>query len=263
MMKRFGLTLLAAAVLSGPATLSLAGSAPANDNFANATTIVSLPFTDTVDLSLASTEPGEDVTDCYSSTQTVWYRFTAPVDEILDVSIVGSDSDVGMRVYYDYGSGPVLGNCLSSAYPTIQISVAPTLTLYFQLTSPAASTGVASFSSEPLLTVSATVNAAGTIDSATGETVLTGTVTCDKAAWAGVALTVYQRQGRRVVASQGGTLGSVACSTAAASWTGRVAAGMVPGSATVNWIAYATTSSSLTEFAQSQGGPTALKIKTR
>src|SRR5438105_3254105 len=51
---------------------------PANDDFADATTIGALPFSDTPDLRTASTEPGEPSPGCfYSNTNnTVWYSFT-------------------------------------------------------------------------------------------------------------------------------------------------------------------------------------------
>ena len=49
---------------------------PANDNFASATQISALPFSDTVDASLATVEPGE-FTGYGQWTQSVWYRYVA------------------------------------------------------------------------------------------------------------------------------------------------------------------------------------------
>jgi PKD repeat protein len=55
--------------------------APSNDNFADATVIAALPFTNTVDITDATTETGEPTPSCSigSSGRTVWYAFT-PID---------------------------------------------------------------------------------------------------------------------------------------------------------------------------------------
>lgn len=52
--------------------------APSNDDFANPTVIAALPFTNTVDMSDATTEAGEPTPSCSfgSSGRTVWYTFT-------------------------------------------------------------------------------------------------------------------------------------------------------------------------------------------
>lgn len=50
--------------------------APTNDNFAAATSISSVPFADTPDLSAASEEPGEPTSCLGTGQKTVWYAFT-------------------------------------------------------------------------------------------------------------------------------------------------------------------------------------------
>src|SRR5690242_7105307 len=53
--------------------------APSNDNFGNATVIAALPFSDSVDITDATVEPGEQPPSCAfgsSSGKTVWYTFT-------------------------------------------------------------------------------------------------------------------------------------------------------------------------------------------
>src|SRR5437763_1838196 len=50
---------------------------PGNDDFANATPIGALPFSDRQDLSAATAEPAEPRSGCFGSTNTVWYSFTA------------------------------------------------------------------------------------------------------------------------------------------------------------------------------------------
>lgn len=65
----------------GTYLLTIQGSNPAlaNDDFANATVIPALGFSDAVDITVASTEAGEPTPSCADSsppTATVWYRFT-------------------------------------------------------------------------------------------------------------------------------------------------------------------------------------------
>jgi hypothetical protein len=57
--------------------------APSNDDFDNATTITSLPFSDTVDTAAATVAP-DDPTDCAgTNVHTVWYAFTPSADVTL------------------------------------------------------------------------------------------------------------------------------------------------------------------------------------
>src|SRR5262249_37346760 len=72
------LLLVPGAMLVGP---SAAFAALANDDFASATQIMTLPFTDTVDVSTATVETGEpSAPSCaLGMTKTVWYTFTPAV----------------------------------------------------------------------------------------------------------------------------------------------------------------------------------------
>jgi hypothetical protein len=86
---RFTLALVAVCgwfALSAP---SNALAQPANDNFANATTVSSLPFSDSQDLSTATTESGEPL-QC-GTRQTVWYQFTPSSDVVVRATTTGSN----------------------------------------------------------------------------------------------------------------------------------------------------------------------------
>ncbi len=65
-------------------------SAPANDNFANATLVSTLPLTEIVDFTLATPETNEDL--CSAAVRTVWYKLT-PATE-LDVRASASGGEV-------------------------------------------------------------------------------------------------------------------------------------------------------------------------
>lgn len=57
---------------------------PANDDFADATLVTTLPFHDEFAIDEVTTEPEEPVTSyCYWVSQTVWYKFTSPVDTVV------------------------------------------------------------------------------------------------------------------------------------------------------------------------------------
>lgn len=87
--------LLSLAVLAIP-TISLAQ--PANDDFDNATIITKpLPFTDSLDTTLATTAP--DDPSCEGRGHTVWYSFTPSADIPVSANTFGSDYDTTLSAY--------------------------------------------------------------------------------------------------------------------------------------------------------------------
>jgi PKD repeat protein len=81
--------------------------APANDNFANAASISTLPFTSTVDLAGATMEANEPAScNGYQQSSSAWYRFTAP--ETASVSASASYPNIVAAF-----SGPNVGNLTS------------------------------------------------------------------------------------------------------------------------------------------------------
>jgi hypothetical protein len=77
---------------------------PANDNFANATPVGSLPFTDTVDLTDATVEPGEPQ-PCFPFQQTAWYSFTPAATEVVRVDTTSTMLAPEYNLYRQAGSG--------------------------------------------------------------------------------------------------------------------------------------------------------------
>ncbi len=69
---------------------------PPNDDFANATVIPALPFSDTVDTTAATTEPGEPMPSCAYTTEgkSVWYAFTPSESGSVSASYNASFSPV-------------------------------------------------------------------------------------------------------------------------------------------------------------------------
>ena len=69
-----------------------AGVPPANDDFAGATTVPGVPFSDSVDTLAATTEPDEPAPTCSEAVaNTVWYRFSPPTDMVVIADNEGTD----------------------------------------------------------------------------------------------------------------------------------------------------------------------------
>ncbi len=78
---------------------------PVNDNFASATVVSELPFSDTVTIDMAGTELDEPQ-PCNYSPQTVWYSYTPSTNMMIRVNLVGSGIyEKILRVYQSFGPG--------------------------------------------------------------------------------------------------------------------------------------------------------------
>ncbi len=84
-----------------PAPTPTPTTPPPNDDFANATVIDALPFTDTVDTTGATRETGEPTAPCDFGplSGTVWYAFTPPESESISASANGSFFSAMVAVY--------------------------------------------------------------------------------------------------------------------------------------------------------------------
>jgi hypothetical protein len=65
-----------------------ASLAPANDDFDHATVIATVPFSDHVDTS-GATSAADDPTSCSPANNSVWYSFIAPVNETVSIDTFG------------------------------------------------------------------------------------------------------------------------------------------------------------------------------
>jgi hypothetical protein len=83
-------------VAAGPA---LAAGPPPNDDFSNATVIAPLPFHQVENITLATSDPSTDPTQCNTGQpQTVWYKFTATSSQevVFDPTLSTEDMEVGI-----------------------------------------------------------------------------------------------------------------------------------------------------------------------
>jgi hypothetical protein len=104
---------------AGPFTVSLAAvPPPPNDAFANATPVGTLPFSDSLDLSAATTQAGEPIHPSGSLsalTRTAWYRYTAPQTERIVVGGTTTLSAVSVLTVYTGSSLANLSQLASSS----------------------------------------------------------------------------------------------------------------------------------------------------
>jgi len=78
---------VAVVVLAFPS--SVLGAPPPNNDFANAVVVPSLPFSATVVISDATTEPGEPL--AWGQSRTIWYAFTPTSDVVVRANLDGSN----------------------------------------------------------------------------------------------------------------------------------------------------------------------------
>lgn len=79
-------------------------SRPANDDFTNANVITSLPFSSTVDITLATIESNEQQL-CFIMDRTVWYAFTSTETTVVRANTHGSAVSGNVNIYRAFGPG--------------------------------------------------------------------------------------------------------------------------------------------------------------
>lgn len=90
--------------VKSPGTVN--GSAPSNDNCANAITVICPSFTDTKNTSGASDETGEPESTCTDQGSSVWYTYTNSGTHTQNVTVTTCDSDfdTAVQVYQVNGA---------------------------------------------------------------------------------------------------------------------------------------------------------------
>lgn len=106
-MRRGVLIVLALAVLGTLIGVPAAQAVPANDDFANANTIVNLDHADTLGAEGATTEPGELPFSCRPTGvgATVWWKFTPAQRVSVKANTYQSSYDTVLDLYHHNGSG--------------------------------------------------------------------------------------------------------------------------------------------------------------
>lgn len=222
---------LAISLATAPATLA---AAPSNDDSANATPLTTFPVHQTVDLSQATLQGDEPW--CGGHVASVWYRYNAPAEQTLTVSVPAAESSTRVCILPDsIGAGTyrfvqpsetvnmlldagrtyyiLLGTLDASQPATLDLAVGPP---YFDLT--------------------VTLDPTGIADRVSGAAIVGGTLTCTGPATVNLFVRVQEKiSSKRSVDMSDGPL-EIACSTTTVRWQMRLYANnaYVPGTATVS-----------------------------
>jgi hypothetical protein len=109
---------------------------PSNDDFANATPIASLPFSDSMDATAGTNEPGEPIPSCsYTGlpSGTVWYRYTPREDSWVSASTLGSYPTTAFAAYTGDSLGALTEVGCRTQYGLLTMRVSAGQTYYFQV----------------------------------------------------------------------------------------------------------------------------------
>ncbi|HMM42063.1 MAG TPA: hypothetical protein PKA95_09195 [Thermomicrobiales bacterium] len=210
-MTRTFLTALAAVTL----LLALAPAAalaapPANDAFANRTVITSLPYSDTIDMTEATSDPTDPVYCGGPDVATVWYEFTAPADLVVTATTEGSNFLAGINVLIGDPSDPANLDFIDCGLPSVGFYASAGATYYLMVTPLDASTapGTLVLTAEeapPPVDLTLTLDPTSSVDPKTGTATISGTVTCSAPASVDIFVQLRQRIGRMYINGFGGT----------------------------------------------------------
>lgn len=156
---------------------------PTNDTLPGAVAITTIPFSETLD----TTEATTDATDAAVNTNcgapftnaSVWYTYTPSTDGAILVDVSGSDYSAGVIVTESVADADHLVTCGPGA---VAFEAATGTTYYILAFSDTPQNGgklsISVDEAPPPPTVDLTVNPVGRVDSKTGYATITGTVTC-------------------------------------------------------------------------------------
>lgn len=258
-MLRAGLVLTMSAIASFGLVTPVLAAAPGNDLYAGRTVIPAIPFTDSVDVSEATTDAddvelngqcGAPATDA-----SVWYEYTADADGQLVAETLEADYAVGVIV----ATGSPGAFSVVTCYP-FNVSFAAfageTYTiLYFNFGGeeggPGSSLSMRLRALPPPPEIELTLSSTGSFDAMTGAATIRGTVTCtggDDYTKAAVDVQVSQQVGRFQVNGWGNA--SLDCDGTTHAWAAEVFADngkFAGGKASVHVFAFVCTESGCDE----------------
>jgi len=210
--------LLAAPALAAP---------PSNDTYAGRETIGSLPFTDSLDTSEATTDAddaewnltcGAPATDA-----SVWYSFTSASDAGVVVNTDGTNYTAGIAAVSGTPGTLITESCGPDAITFFAAAgVTYSIVVFDDQEDGGGNGGMLSLSVDlapPPPSVDVTVDPVGTFNAQTGSATVTGTVTCSGTdiQFAFVDVQLSQRVGRFVVTGFGST--GIECDGATHEWS--------------------------------------------
>jgi hypothetical protein len=187
-------------------------AAPSNDDFANATVVAALPFTDTVDTTEATTASNDP--SCSGNGESVWYSLTPAVDGWIQVDTFGSDYDTVLGIYTGSAGALTEIACNDQAAGTdqsrVRINAVSGTTYHVMAATWEGTSGGgtlvlnAAVSSPPFSLDDVTINPLGRVRPKTGDAVISGSITCSNGpGFVELDVFVSQRIGRALVEGDG------------------------------------------------------------
>jgi hypothetical protein len=181
---------------------------PPNDDRTDATIIPSLPFTDAVDTTDATTAP--DDPDCAGNGPTVWYEFTPDATGWVFADTSGSDYDTTLSIYVEEAGGLTQLACQDDFFDEVDGEFEPQARVRFEATAGTTYFLMVGSSASGLggrLTLTATETEAplvfdvalspnSSVAPKTGLVTVRGTVRCNTPAFYFIGGILEQRQGR-------------------------------------------------------------------
>ena len=213
-MKRLAIVGGIAAILNLAMISPALAAAPGNDTYAGRTVIGSLPFTESVDTTEATTDADDaDINgDCGApaTDASVWYELTAANDETLVVDVAASDYSAGVIIATGSPGTFSLVSCGPGAVPFFATAGETYAILAFDDQEDGAGSGgtleITVDTAPPPPTVDVTVDPVAHFDPSTGSATVTGTVTCSGDGFNNfIEVDLRQRVGRLFITGFGGT----------------------------------------------------------
>ncbi len=166
-----------------PTTTTSVANAPANDDFANATEITGLPFTDNTTTGASTESPDDPSSNCPVSYNTVWYKGTSGSDLVFEANTFGSDYDTILTVVTGSPGNFTVIACNDDAQGGSQsqviINVSAGVTYYFMVGSKAPGGGTLEFNAQETVEPTTSVPTTTTVEPTTTTTVPADCITIE------------------------------------------------------------------------------------
>lgn len=225
-LSRCALTSTLTAVMALASTGVAQAVAPDNDDFDSATAVATVPFAHASSTVEATAGDDDPLSQCNGMGNSIWYAFTAPADMYVRADTFGSNFDTVLDVYTGQRGSLEWIACNDDSQGThssVAFQASAGRTYYVLVRSfNGVSGGDVTFNLQeaapppPALTSVVVDPHQGTV-TRQGQVTVTGTVTCNSDAWAGVSVNGVQAN-RRFRAEGGGVTG-VPCSTTPSTWS--------------------------------------------
>ncbi len=229
-MRRFSISVCLVSIMSLLLAAPALAAAPGNDTYAGRATIGSLPFSDSLDTSEATTDAddaewnascGAPATDA-----SVWYEFTSASDTGVVVDTGGSDYTVGIAVVSGAPGALVTEACGPNAIGFFAAAGASySIVVFDDQEDGGGNGGMLSLAVDvqpPPPIIDVTVDPVARFNSRTGSATVTGTVTCSGSGveFAFIDVQLSQRVGRFIVSGFGSA--EVSCDGETHAWSAEV-----------------------------------------